>query len=86
MIIQNAATRKSVTLKANTVFRSIGITQEGEYLTYYNATTNTDYFNTGSFTVLPYWITPDGIKVHGISTRTITIEAMTKTGVKKRDE
>ena len=85
MIIQNAATGKSVTLKANTVFRSTGITQAGEYLSYYNATTNTDYYKEGTFTVLPYWITPDGIKVHGISTRTITIESLTKSGISKVD-
>ena len=86
MIIQNAATGKSVTLKANTVFRTTGIKQAGEYLTYYNATANKTYFTTGSFTVRPYWITPDGIKINGISTRTITIEKMTKPGVKKSDE
>jgi hypothetical protein len=85
----NTATNKSVTLKANTVFKSLGITGEGSQnnlLTYFEAT-NTSYFAAGSFTVLPYWKTPDGIEVKGISTRTITIaDDMTKSGISKVDE
>ena len=88
MTYRNYATNKSVTLKANTVFKTVGgkagITQEGEYLTYFDAK-STDYFATGSFTVDPFWITPDGITVNGISTRTITIASMTKSGITKSD-
>ena len=84
MTFKNYATNKSVTLKANTVFKSLGITKEGEYLTYFDAT-GSEYFATGSFTVLPYWITPDGITVNGTSTRTITITELTKSGIKKID-
>ena len=87
MTFKNYSTNKSVTLKANTVFKSIGITGTGsekDYLTYIDATT-TEYFKVGNFTVLPYWKTPDGIEVHGISTRTITIKSLTKSGVTKSD-
>ena len=84
MTFKNYATNKSVTLKANTVFKSLGITEEGEYLTYFDAT-GSEYFAAGSFTVLPYWITPDGITVNGTSTRTITITDLTKSGIKKID-
>ena len=86
--ITNSATGKAVTLKANTVFKSIGITGDGSennLLTYWNAT-GSDYYAAGSFTVLPYWITPDTITVKGISTRTVTISSMTKAGIKKTDE
>ena len=86
---RNKATGRSVTLKANNVFKTVdgkaGITEDGEYLTYWDAT-NSDYFATGEFTVLPYWITPDGITVKGISTRTITISSMTRTGISKTDQ
>ena len=88
MQFKNTATGKYVTLKANTVFKSIGITGDGsdkEYLTYWDATSS-DYFAVGKFTVKPYWITPDGITVHGISTRTITITEMTKSGISKEDK
>ena len=85
MTFKNYSTNKSVVLKANTVFKSLGITEEGEYLTYFDAT-NTEYFNTGSFSVLPYWTTLDGITVNGISTRTITISSMTKSGITKSDQ
>lgn len=84
MTFKNYATNKSVTLKANTVFKSLEITKEGEYLTYFDAT-GSAYFATGSFTVLPYWITPDGITVNGTSTRTITITDLTKSGITKID-
>ena len=83
---KNYATNKTVTLKANSVFRSLGITEEGEYLTYYDATSDTDYFKVGKFTVEPYWITPDRITVRGISKRTITISSMTKSGISKSDD
>ncbi len=81
---QNASTGKVLTLKADVVFKSLGITKEGEYLSYIDLTP-TKYFAEGEFTVLPYWTTPDGIDVTGISTRTITISSMTKSGVKKTD-
>lgn len=84
MAFRNYATGKSVTLKADTVFNRLGITEAGEYLTYFNAT-NTEYFAEGEFTVLPYWITPDKITVNGISTRTITITKLTKDGITKKD-
>ena len=84
MTFKNYATNKTVTLKANTIFKSLGITADGEYLTYWDAT-DSDYFKEGSITVLPYWITPDGITVNGISTRTITIAEMTKSGISKTD-
>lgn len=80
-------TTKSITLKANTVFKKLGITGEGsenDKLTYVDVT-STDYFGVGKFTVLPYWITPDGIEVTGISTRTINIGSMTRNGVTKSD-
>jgi hypothetical protein len=84
MTFKNYSTNKSVVLKANTVFKSIGITEAGEYLTYFDAT-ESDYFKVGNFTVQPYWITPDGITVNGISTRTITISTLTKSGITKSD-
>lgn len=85
MTFKNYSTNKTVTLKAETVFKSLGIDKAGEYLTYFDATSS-EYFNVGEFTVLPYWITPDGITVNGISTRTITIKSMTKPGITKVDE
>ena len=84
MTFKNYATNKSVTLKANTVFKSLEITQDGEYLTYFDAT-GSEYFAPGSFTVLPYWITPDGITINGISTRTIKITELKKKGISKTD-
>ena len=88
LTFNNYSTGKSVTLKANTVFKAKGITgtgSENNYLTYYDATSS-DYFAPGTFTVRPYWETPDGITVNGISTRTITIKDMTKSGITKSDE
>ena len=88
MTFANTATGKSVTLRANTVFKSIGITGTGSeknLLTYWDAS-KSSYFAVGTFTVLPYWVTPDGITVNGASTRTITITAMTKAGISKSDE
>ncbi|MBR2726564.1 MAG: hypothetical protein IKD71_01560, partial [Solobacterium sp.] len=82
--ITNSATGKSVTLKPTTIFKSIGLTGGG-YLGYWDATSS-DYFATGSFTVLPYWETPDEVEVNGISTRTVTISSMTKAGITKSDE
>ena len=87
MTYKNWSTGKSITLKANTVFKSIGITgtgSENDYLGYIDLT-DTDYFAEGNFTVLPYWTTPDGIDVNGISTRTITITSLTKSGISKSD-
>ena len=87
MTFKNTSTNKQVTLTANSVFKSIGITGDGseeDYLTYIDAT-NTSFFAVGNFTVLPYWITPDGIEVSGISTRTITISSLTKSGITKLD-
>ncbi len=87
MTFTNSATKKSTTLRANTVFKRIGIDGQGsekDYLTYFNAT-GTDYFKTGSYTVLPYWVTLDGIEVTGVSTRTITINSLTKSGISKVD-
>ncbi len=84
---KNYATNKSVTLKANTIFKSKGITgtgSENNYLTYWDAT-ESEYFKVGEFTVQPYWVTPDGITVKGISVRTITITDMTKAGISKID-
>ncbi len=83
-----SSTGNALTLKANTVFKSRGITGEGsenEYLTYWNVT-GSEYFAPGTFTVLPYWITPDGITTDGVSTRTITIASMTKAGISKSDQ
>nr|MCR5450708.1 hypothetical protein [Solobacterium sp.] len=88
MTFRNYSTNKSVTLKANTVFRSLGITGDGSennLLDYYDTTANTNYFKVGSFTMLPYWKTPDGITVNGISTRTVTITSLTKSGITKSD-
>ncbi|MBQ3272568.1 MAG: VWA domain-containing protein [Solobacterium sp.] len=84
LAITNSGTGKTTTLKANTVFNSLGITEEGEYLTYW-AANGSSYYAVGSFTVLPYWVTPDNITVRGISTRTITITSMTRRGVTKSD-
>lgn len=86
LAITNSGTGKSVTLKANTAFRSAGIASTGGgYLGYWNAT-GSDYYAPGTFTVLPYWDTPDGVRVTGISTRTVTISSMTKSGISKSDE
>ena len=85
MTFKNTATNKSVTLKADALFYNLGITEAGEYLTYWNAT-GSDYYAVGSFTVLPYWITPDTITVTGVNTRTITLSAMTRTGITKQDQ
>lgn len=87
MSFTNTATNKKVTLKANTVFNSLGIKGEGSdknLLTYWDAT-NTSYFAVNSFTVLPYWVTPDMITVEGVSTRTINIASMNKSGITKTD-
>ena len=85
MTFTNDATKKTVTLKADNVFKSLGIDEEGEYLTYFD-TRGSDYFRANtSYTVLPYWTTPDGILVKGISIRTITINALQKTGISKSD-
>ncbi len=81
--IKNAS-GSSVVLKPTTIFKSKGLIGDG-YLGYWDVT-GTDYFTTGSFTILPYWETPDEIKVDGISTRTVTISAMTKAGITKTDE
>ncbi|GEM_PF-6823714 len=78
----------TITLKANTIFKSLGITGDGsenDYLSYWNAT-GSEYYAPGTFTVLPYWITPDGISINGISARTITISSMTKAGISKSDQ
>ena len=84
--ITNSGTGKSVTLKANTAFRSTGITAAGDgYLGYWDAT-GSEYFAAGNFTILPYWVTPDEMNVSGISTRTVTISAMTKAGISKSDQ
>ena len=87
---QNAATGNKVTLKANTVFRTKGITGDGsekDKLTYYDLTPNTKFFKAdSSFSVKPYWITPDGITVNGVSTREIKIETLTRKGVTKIDK
>ena len=86
LTFRNTATNKMVTLKANTIFASKGITGEGsekDYLTYINVT-NTEFFKANTtFTVLPYWITPDKITVNGIGTRTIKITTLTKSGISK---
>lgn len=91
----NYATKKSVTLTAKSMFgRSYGLTEEGaedavgaghDRVTFWDAT-ESDYFATGQFTVLPFWVTKDGVKVSGVSTRTITISEMTRSGVTKSDE
>lgn len=82
----NTATNKTVKLEPNIVFNAKGITGKDYdgYLTYIDAT-GTEYFNTGEFTVLPYWKTPDGIEERGRSTRTITITEMKRTGISKTD-
>lgn len=88
MTYRNTATNRSVTLTANSVFKNVGLTGEGSennYLTYWDAT-GSDYFKANTtFTVLPYWITPDGIEVKGASTRTITIGTLTRRGISKND-
>lgn len=84
--VKNTATGKSVTLKPNTVFKSVGITSDQSYLTMFNATEDNNYFAVGTFSMKPYWITPDGVKVSGIKTRTITITEMTKSGISKTEE
>ena len=87
---QNAATGNKVKLMANTVFRTKGITGDGseeDKLTYYDLTPNTKFFKAdSSFSVKPYWITPDGITVNGVSTREIKIETLTRKGVTKIDK
>ena len=78
------ASGKSIVLKPTTIFKNKNL-NGGGYLGYWNAT-GSDYYKAGSFTILPYWVTPDTIKVNGISTRTITISSMTKSGISKEDE
>ena len=78
------ASGKTVVLKANTIFKNKGLAGDG-YLGYWNVT-GSSYYTTGSFTILPYWVTPDTIKVDGISTRTVTVTEMTKSGITKSDE
>ena len=85
MTFKNYATNKLVTLKANTVFKSLGITEEGEWLTYFDASQSSYFAENSTFTVKPYWITPDGITINGISTRTIKITELTKKGISKTD-
>ncbi|MBR2669815.1 MAG: VWA domain-containing protein [Solobacterium sp.] len=80
------ASGKTVVLKANTIFKSLGITEDGEYLTYWNATGSSYFAANTTFTVKPYWKTPDGILVKGTSTRTIEIVDLTKSGISKIDE
>ncbi|MBR2669817.1 MAG: hypothetical protein IKE36_08515 [Solobacterium sp.] len=78
------ASGKSVVLKPTTIFKNNELTGDG-YLGYWDVT-GSSYYATGSFTILPYWETPDTIKVDGISTRKVTISSMTKSGVTKTDE
>ncbi len=81
--IKNAS-GKTVELKPTTIFKAKGLTGDG-YLGYWDVT-GSEYYTTGEFTILPYWKTPDQIKVDGISTRTITITEMTKSGISKSDQ
>ena len=71
-------------LKPSTIFKNKGLAGDG-YLGYWDVT-GSSYYATGSFTILPYWVTPDTIKVDGISTRTVTITEMTKSGITKSDQ
>lgn len=82
--VTNSGTGKTVTLKPTTVFKNVGLTGDG-YLSYWNAT-GSEYYKQGMFTILPYWKTPDEIDVNGISTRTVTINSMTKSGIAKTDQ
>ena len=82
--VTNSGTGKTTTLLPTTVFKSVGLAGAG-YLGYWDAT-GSNYYKPGTFTILPYWETPDEIEVNGISTRTVTITEMTKTGISKSDE
>lgn len=77
---------KTVILKANTVFKSLGINQEGEYLSYWSAKDSEYFAANTTFSIVPYWITADGVAVKGISARTITIGELTKAGISKSDQ
>lgn len=89
---KNWATGLTVTLKPNSAFFLVdgkkAITVAGvNYLTFLDLTAEeySEYYQPGTFTVLPYWTTFDGITVNGVSTRTITITSMTKSGISKVD-
>lgn len=91
----NYATNRSVTLTAKSMFgASFGLNEEGrddavakghDRVTFWDAT-KSEYFKEGSFTVKPFWVTKDGVKVSGVSTRTINITSMTRKGVTKVDK
>ncbi|MBQ3384064.1 MAG: VWA domain-containing protein [Erysipelotrichaceae bacterium] len=85
--VKNTATNKTVTLKPSTVFKSIGVTSDDCYLTLLNVTEDPNYFAADTtFSMKPYWVTPDGIEVSGIKTRTITITDLVKSGISKTED
>ena len=93
--ITNSGTGKKVRLSADSIFGqvdgkdAIKKADGHSYLTLLKITDsiNKDYFKeNSSFTVLPYWITPDGVEVHGTSLRTITISTLTTDGISKEDQ
>lgn len=91
---KNWATGFTVTLKPNSAFflvdgkKAITV-KDVNFLTFLDVTSregyDSPYYKPGTFTVLPYWTTFDGITVNGISTRTVTITEMTKNGISKTD-
>ena len=84
LTFRNTATNRDVTLVANKVFKAKGVTSDAAKLSYIQA--SGDYFKAGSsYTVHPYWETPDGLHVTGTSERTITIASMTKAGISQTE-
>lgn len=82
LFFQQEGTGNVTMIRGNNAFNKDGVLNVS-YLTYWKAT-GSDYFAPGTFTVKPYWVTPDGVTVTG-KTRTITITAMTKSGISKAD-
>ncbi|MBQ6221575.1 MAG: InlB B-repeat-containing protein [Solobacterium sp.] len=83
--VTNSGTGKTITLTPSIVFSSVGLASEGGGYLGYSDITATDYFAEGTFTVSPFWVTPDEIKVNGTSIRTVTISSLTKKGITKTD-
>ena len=78
---KETATGRITTLTPDSVFSDIQTGANPSYLTYWKAT-GADYFaaNT-SYSVQPYWITPDTITIKGTHRRTITIGTLTLSGI-----
>ena len=83
--ITNSGTGKTITLTPSIVYQNVGLTMDGGGYLGYSDITDTEYFAEGSFTISPFWVTPDEVNVNGTSIRTVTISSLTKKGITKTD-